>query len=120
MKLMHKLTVLLAAAILAGCASNTAPKSMYNWDHYQPTIYEYYKSDTTPEQQIATLKATIDKAKASNELIPPGLHAHLGMLYANTGRPDLAMAEFNTEKTLFPESARFMDFLMSKDKGAFK
>ena len=30
------------------------------------------------------------------------------------------MTEFNTEKSAFPESAPFMDFLMSKDKGAFK
>lgn len=52
--------------------------------------------------------------------VPPGLHAHLGMLYGNTGHTDLAMAEFNTEKAAFPESAPFMDFLMSKDKGAFK
>lgn len=30
------------------------------------------------------------------------------------------MAEFNAEKSLYPESATFMDFLTRKDKGATK
>ncbi|CNK13831.1 DUF4810 domain-containing protein [Yersinia aldovae] len=118
MKLIPKLSLLLAAAVLAGCA--TAPKPIYNWENYQSTIYEYYKSDASPEQQIAALKENIEKSRAKGIPVPPGLHAHLGMLYANTAHPDLAIAEFNREKAAFPESAPFMDFLMSKDKGAFK
>ncbi len=118
MKLLKKISLLLAVAVLAGCV--TAPKPIYNWDNYQSTIYEYYKSNETPEQQIAALKENIEKSQVKGLPVPPGLHAHLGMLYANTGHPELAMAEFNTEKATFPESAPFMDFLMSKDKGAFK
>lgn len=118
MKLTQKIPLLLAAAVLAGCA--TTPKPIYHWDNYQSTVYEYYKSDESPEQQIAALKENIEKSRATGLPVPPGLHAHLGMLYANTGKPESAMAEFNTEKTTFPESAPFMDFLMSKDKGAFE
>lgn len=54
MKLLKKISLLLAVTVLAGCA--TAPKPIYNWDNYQSTIYEYYKSNETPEQQIAALK----------------------------------------------------------------
>ncbi|QHB31914.1 DUF4810 domain-containing protein [Yersinia canariae] len=118
MKLTHKMSLLLASAVLAGCA--TAPKPIYHWDNYQSTVYEYYKSDASPEQQITDLKESIEKSRAKGLPVPPGLHAHLGMLYGNTGHTDLAMTEFNTEKSAFPESAPFMDFLMSKDKGAFK
>lgn len=54
----------------------------------------------------------MEQAKAKNKPVPPGLHAQLGLLYADTSRPDLALQQFNTEKTLFPESAAYMDYLM--------
>lgn len=111
--------VLLAATLLGGCA--TPQKPLYNWDGYQTTVYQYYQQgSSSPEQQIAALTESIEKSKAKGQTVPPGLHAHLGMLYVKTGRTDLAMSEFSTEKSLFPESAPFMDFLMSKDKGSFK
>ena len=110
--------VLLAATLLAGCA---APKTLYNWDGYQTSIYQYYQQDgLSPEQQILTLKEIAEKSRAKNKAVPPGLHAQLGLLYSKTGNTGQAMTEFNTEKTLFPESAPFMNFLMAKDKGSFK
>ncbi|GAB2934955.1 DUF4810 domain-containing protein [Hafnia psychrotolerans] len=105
--------------VLAGCA--TQPKTLYNWDQYQTTVYQYYQSDKVgPEQQIAALKESIEKSRATNKQVPPGLHAQLGLLYANTGNTDQAFQEFNTEKTLFPESAAYMDFLLKKNKGSIK
>lgn len=105
--------------VLAGCA--TQPKTLYNWDQYQTTVYQYYQSDKVgPEQQIASLKESIEKSRATNKQVPPGLHAQLGLLYANTGNTDQSFQEFNTEKTLFPESAAYMDFLLKKNKGSIK
>ena len=86
MKLTQKISLLLAASVLAGCA--TAPKPIYHWDNYQSTVYEYYKSDASPEQQIAALKESIEKSRAQGLPVPPCLHAHLGMLYGNTGHTD--------------------------------
>ncbi|MEE8729713.1 MAG: DUF4810 domain-containing protein [Rahnella inusitata] len=105
--------------LLAGC-STKADKSLYNWDNYQTTVYQYYQGDKVgPEEQIASLKESIEKSRATNKAVPPGLHAQLGLLYANTGHTDLAFQEFNTEKSLFPESATYMDFLL-KNKGKTK
>jgi len=105
--------------LLAGC-STKADKSLYNWDNYQTTVYQYYQGDKVgPEEQIASLKESIEKSRAPNKAVPPGLHAQLGLLYANTGHTDLAFQEFNTEKSLFPESATYMDFLL-KNKGKTK
>src|SRR5476651_2282005 len=105
--------------LLAGCA--TQPKPIYNWDKYQTTVYQYYQSDkVSQEEQIASLKESIEKSRATNKIVPPGLHAQLGLLYANTGHTDQAFQEFNTEKTLFPESAAYMDFLLKKNKGSTK
>lgn len=110
--------VLLAATLLAGC---TTPKTLYNWDGYQTTVYQYYQQDgVSSEQQITALNQMVETSRASDKAVPPGLHAQLGLLYAKSGRPDQAFTEFNTEKRLFPESAAFMDFLMAKDKGSFK
>lgn len=110
--------VLCTAALLAGCA---APKTLYNWDGYQTSIYQYYQQDgLSPEQQIMTLKEIVEKSRARDKAVPPGLHAQLGLLYSKTGNNGQALAEFNTEKTLFPESAPFMNFLMAKDKGSFQ
>lgn len=110
--------VLLAVGMLSGCMSGSKP--IYSWDNYQATVYEYYKMDIGAEEQIAALKEDIEKAKANGLPVPPGLHAHLGMLYVNSGHPELAAAEFSEEKVLFPESAPFMDFLLKKMKGSAK
>ena len=83
-------------------------------------VYQYYQqSESDPHAQIDALKKSIEVARAKSLGVPPGLHAHSGMLYVTTGALDLAMSEFDQEKTLYPESAKFMDFLM-KNKGAQK
>ena len=33
---------LFAATLLAGCA---APKTLYNWDGYQTSLYQYYQQE---------------------------------------------------------------------------
>ncbi len=111
--------VLILAVCLVGCSRS--PQPLYYWGDYQKTIYQYYQTESdSTGQQIASLQAMIERSRASNKALPPGVHAHLGMLYAKTGRAEQAVAEFNMEKLLFPESAPFMNFLISKDKGSRK
>lgn len=104
------LIALLSAALLGGCASQ--PKQLYYWPGYQHQVYEHFKNETGPEQQIAELEASLQKARSADQLPPPGFHAHLGMLYAEIGKADQVRQQFETEKNLFPESAPYMDFLM--------
>ncbi len=107
-------TLLLVVGLLAGCSG---PTSLYQWDSYQPVVYQYYQDDQSgPEEQMAALEESIEKARSRGVSVPPGLHAHLGLLYANNGREDDALAQFALEKTLFPESAPFMDFLLKQNK----
>lgn len=114
MLLHRKLGLLVVAALLSACS---APKSLYQWDQYQATLYRYYQpGKTTPGEQIATLQKTIEKARAKGSAVPPGLHAHLGLLYANVGQNEAASRQFDIEKTLFPEAAPFMDFLLRQHK----
>jgi len=108
--------------LLAACADKTTTNNnIYGWEGYEPTVYEYYQGGKSgPEQQIEELKQSIEKTRAIGKAVPPGLHAQLGLLYAKTGNTDKAFQEFTTEKTLFPESAAYMDFLMKNKQGAAK
>lgn len=117
--LLRHLILLLAVVTMTGCAAES--HRLYHWDKYQSTLYQYYQQDTTsPEDQIASLKESIEKSRAKNKPVPPGLHAHLGLLYAKTGHGPEAVQEFEQEKVLFPEAAPFMDFLLNKEKGTTK
>lgn len=101
--------------LLNGCQS---PKTIYYWDGYQENLYNYTQIDKTSHtEQIQSLEHTIEKAKSANKPIPPGLHAHLGLLYFSVGNPDKAIEQLEIEKSLFPESKTFIDFIERKYQG---
>lgn len=104
--------ILPVAAVLTGCAG---PKPMYQWEGYQSQVYEYFKGESK-ETQITALESGLEKIKAKGGAVPPGYHAQLGMLYLNVGKGDQMIKEFQTEKTLFPESTPYMDFLLRNVK----
>ena len=106
------LSGLLVLGVLGGCASG--PQSLYYWDGYQQQVYQRFDSKSSTEEQIAALEASAQKARAADRTLPPGFHAHLGMLYADVGKLDQVRQQFETEKALYPESATYMDFLMRK------
>lgn len=99
--------------LLAGCAAKPS-KQIYTWNGYQDTVYDYYTNKTSPQEQIAALQKLVEESQASNKPVPPGVHAQLGMLFSNTGNASMAMAEFNAEKTQYPESASYINFLLAK------
>lgn len=107
---------LLAAGsiLLAGCAG---PQPLYQWEGYQAQVYEYLSGESR-EAQITALEAGLQKIKAEGGAVPPGYHAQLGMLYLDLGKPDRMVSEFQTEKTLFPEAAPYMDFLLRNVRSA--
>ncbi|MCX2561811.1 DUF4810 domain-containing protein [Acetobacter farinalis] len=97
---------------LAACSGADKTPPLYSWQDYPTQQYLYLKGQTDPQAQITVLEKDVQKAQSKGLALPPGFHAHLGMLYATTGRTDLAQQEFSQEKTLFPESATYMDFLL--------
>ncbi|CAK0765751.1 conserved exported hypothetical protein [Gammaproteobacteria bacterium] len=107
------LSVLGSALLTTGCV--TAPTSLYQWEGYQPQIYEYFKGQGKgPEAQISTLEEGLQKIRATGRMPPPGYHAHLGLLYSQIGKEDQVVQEFHTEQELYPEAAAYMNFLLSK------
>lgn len=104
-----------AVVMVNGCAYH---QNLYQWGSYEDQIYAMYSSpgQSSPEEQIAKLEADGEKARAQSRTPPPGHHAHLGYLYFQTGKPDQAIASFETEKVLFPESRPYMDRLIGRLK----
>lgn len=105
---------LFAAIGLSGCAG---PKPLYEWSGYQPQVYAHLKGQGKgPEEQILAMEEGVQKAAAKGAKLPPGYHAHLGLLYLNVGRTDQAVAAWNQEKAQFPESTKYIDFLLNNMK----
>lgn len=100
--------VVLGSILLSGC---TGPKTLYQWEGYQPQVYQYFKGESK-EAQAEALEGDLQKIRAKNGAVPPGYHAQLGLLYSSLGKDDQMVQQFQTEKALFPESAAYMDFLL--------
>jgi hypothetical protein len=108
-----------AALLLAGCTAPTTPP-LYQWSGYQPQVYEYFKGQKSPQEQIDALEKALQEIRAQGKTPPPGFHAHLGMLYASVGKEQQAEQALQAEKQLFPESTIYMDFLMKRQSAPQK
>jgi hypothetical protein len=106
-----RLFIIIVSLLAAGCAARQPP--LYYWGNYQDQVYEHFKAEN-PEKEIAVLEADLQKARSKGLHMPPGFFAHLGLLYAQLGREDMAMQNFDAEATLYPESRQYMNFLMKK------
>lgn len=111
---------LIASLALVGCAQ--PPKPLYQWDGYQAAVYQYLKTNGgEPGAQIAQLEAQIEKNRVGGVASPPGMRAHLALLHSKMGNDAAAASHLETERTLFPESAAYIDFLLkSANKDARK
>ena len=105
--------VLLALMLLVmlGMTGCETTKPLYHWGNYTSLTYlQYTKPDkATAEFQIEKLNEDLEKGSSKNLGAPPGLHAHLGYLYLQTGQIDKGVQHLQTEKRLFPESAQMID-----------
>lgn len=107
----------LARGMAAGCLLLSAcahqPASLYQWGSYQEQVYGHFKGEG-PEKQIQALEKDLQLMQASNRAVPPGVHAHLGMLYAEAGNDGKAQENLLAEKTQYPESSAYIDLLLKK------
>lgn len=102
----------LVAALLTACAAQREP--LYHWGDFPAQQYAYFQGDKGPEEGIQALEKTREEARAKGKPLPPGLQAHLGLLYGQTGRIDLFEQHLEAEKQQYPESAAYIDFLLKK------
>jgi len=102
----------LAALALGGCV--TRPQPLYYWGDYPAQQYAYLKGESGPEDGIQRLEKVREEARAKGLKLPPGLQAHLAMLYGQSGRTDQFEQNLQAERQSFPESSAYLDFLLKK------
>jgi hypothetical protein len=108
--------LLVLFATLGGCVSG--PKTLYQWERYQSNVDAYFRDGAklSPDAQTQLMEADLQKIRAAGGVVPPGYHAHLGLLYGQQGQLDQFAEQIQTEKAQYPESETFMDFLLRNFK----
>ncbi|BCT67296.1 DUF4810 domain-containing protein [Nitrosospira sp. NRS527] len=110
-RIYSRFLILVVAMGLAGCS---AP-SIYHWGRFEDGLHDRYVSQNHP-QADAYLLETITKAEQENLRIPPGAYADYGFLLFKRGDREGAIAYFEKEKRIFPESDAFMTKLIERIK----
>ena len=117
--LMQAALPLAAVALMSGCA--TKPQALYNYGTYSESYYAY-KQDTSAENLLAMQQAILTAIENANESVSkrvaPGMYANLGYIYFKQGDTKQAVHYFEMEKSLYPESAHFMDRIIEKVRNA--
>ena len=101
--------------LLSGCADDS-PRQLYYWDGaYTGSVYEYLTEEGDAGAQIAALEESLQKAYQRAAKVPPGLHAHLGLLYLSQGNGAKFKAYVEKEAELYPESRDYAIFLLNQN-----
>lgn len=104
-----------AALLLSGCADDS-PRQLYYWDGaYTSSVYEYLSEEGDAGAQIAALEQSLQKAYQRAAKVPPGLYAHLGLLYLSQGNGAKFKAYVEKEAELYPESSDYALFLLNQN-----
>jgi hypothetical protein len=108
-------SLLLGVCLLSACSTSSG---LYHWGSYEDQIYQSYRQPGQQvfAEQIQTLLQDAEKARANNKPVPPGLHAQLAYLHYQNGDASAAIASFEQEKNLYPESKVYMERLIGQIK----
>ena len=108
--------VILVCIALGGCS--TVSPGGYYWGKYSYTYHDLLKSpgDSTRAAHEETLRDIVAKSNDEGLRTPPGIHAELGNLLSKANRHDEAIAHYDAERELYPESAVFLQRLLVKPK----
>lgn len=90
--------------------------SRYAFGDYQESVFAVTmnEGEANIDASIASLNETVERTVMNDRLVPPGMHAHIGFLYALRGDIDFAVAAFESEKELYPESSVFIDGMLRR------
>ena len=116
---MGRITGVLAVALvvaLSGVA--TVTEAGYYWGKYSSTLYNYTKdpSDETMAAHVEELEEIIAESAERELRVPPGVHAELGYIRAKQGDDSAAMAHYESEMALYPESRLFLERIVASSQ----
>ncbi len=100
---------LVMLSALSGCA----PHGLFYWGDYESSLYDRYV-DNNSQHTDAYLRNTITEAEQRQQRVPPGVFADYGFLLYTRGDKAGAIAYFQKERSLYPESTALMNTLIEK------
>lgn len=106
------IAVLGVVSVLSGCAAQVTEAGYY-WGNYANTLYATTKSpsDETLAQHVEELQMIIAESQERGLKVPPGIFAELGYIEASRGNDEVALAHYEAEMQLYPESRVFLERL---------
>jgi len=110
-KKLSRYAILVIALGLAGCGT----PSTYHWGKFENGLHDRYVKEDHAQADVYLLE-TIGAAERQNLRVPPGAYADYGFLLFKRGDQKGAIAYFEKEKLLFPESSAFMTKLIERIK----
>lgn len=99
------------ACAMVGCAT----PSIYYWGNFEDGLHNRYMIQDQAQADVYLFE-TIRTAEQQNLRVPPGAYADYGFLLFKRGDREGAIAYFEKEKRLFPESSAFMTKLIERVK----
>lgn len=104
----------LLAISLLGCAA----KPFYYYGDYTKSQLNYLHepNEETLKARCEVLDDIITHAndKSTSGRVPPGIYADYGYLLALNGKNSEALAKYNQERELYPESSVFIENMINK------
>lgn len=116
---MKRMRIGLAGGLMLLALAACAPTTRFEWGAYEGSLYAYAKQPTQKEVFRTALVRAIEKGKETNR-VAPGMNAELGYLFLEDGDTQRAVALFEEEMRLFPESRKFLTSVVVRAKGEGK
>jgi hypothetical protein len=101
------------ALFLSACAT----PSRFEWGGYEGALYAYAKTPEARETYRKSLQDAIEAGERT-ERVAPGMYAELGYLFVEDDNNADAIASFQKEMALFPESRPFLSSVVQRLSGS--
>lgn len=103
--------------VLSGCAAQVTEAGYY-WGNYANTLYVATKepSEETLAKHVEELNNIVAESQERELKVPPGIYAELGHIESKAGNDAAALAHYQAEMTLYPESRVFLERLTADQK----
>jgi len=104
------------AAVLVCVSCGGRAHVLYEWGGYEDSIYRLYQKGEEFDLawELDILSKDLAWSMEHDEAIPPGKCMHLGYLFSLNSDIAMAIKYFKLEKKYFPESAKFVDGILSR------
>lgn len=102
---------LTSLVLLVSCAPT---KTLYSWNNYEITSYNYLKNsdEKAIQELIKTYKQIIGKQTGTRRVVPPGIYADYGFVLMQANRTNEAKTFLLKEVELYPESKQFIEKIL--------